>query len=216
MKLHITNYSFNASARQVTFRDYAATGISLDSILLITNTTANVIIYNFADPTAGGTVSGNVLTLTYNTTAMNNTDKLMIYYDDANIPVKDSTLQLLENQNDLLRRMVKLLESQGTVDSFNRQRVTVDSWAYAPPISVSGSLTASIVPNLTPVYVTGSVTASIAVAPQLGNVYASSTSPYVLTSFGALPITEYPVGQEWRVADSARNTFANGIRPNIK
>jgi len=55
----------------------------LDSILLITNVTDNIIIYNFADPTKGGTVSDNVLTLTYDTSSMSNTDKLLIFYDDS-------------------------------------------------------------------------------------------------------------------------------------
>ena len=58
---------------------------------------------------------------------MNNTDQLLVYYDDGTIQARDTTLQLMENQNDLLRRVVKLLESQGTVDSSNRQRITIDA-----------------------------------------------------------------------------------------
>ena len=56
--------------------------IRLDAILLVVNVTSNIIIYNFADTTLGGTVATNVLTLTYNTSSMNDTDKLLIYYDD--------------------------------------------------------------------------------------------------------------------------------------
>ena len=81
MKKLITNYTFNASAKTIAFNDY--TTISLKNILLITNTTSNVIIYNFAS--LGGTVSGNVLTLTYNTTSMSNSDNLQIFYDDGKI-----------------------------------------------------------------------------------------------------------------------------------
>ena len=77
----ITNYTFDKSTRKVTFTDYAA--ISLEGIKLVTNTTSNIIIYNFADPLAGGTVATNVLTLTYDTSSMANTDKLMILYDDG-------------------------------------------------------------------------------------------------------------------------------------
>jgi hypothetical protein len=79
-KIKIDNYSFDKATKKVTFTDY--TTIRLDAILLITNTTHNIIIYNFADPLKGGTIATNVLTLTYDTSAMANTDKLLIYYDD--------------------------------------------------------------------------------------------------------------------------------------
>jgi hypothetical protein len=81
MKVKVNNYSFNKTAKTVTFTDYAS--IRLDSILLITNATDSTIIFNFADPTKGGTVTGNVLTLAFDTAAMENTDKLLIYYDDT-------------------------------------------------------------------------------------------------------------------------------------
>jgi len=81
MKNKIDNYTFDASAKTITFTDY--TTIRLDGILLITNVTDNVIIYNFADPTKGGSVLTNVLTLAYNTTTMDDGDKLLIYYDDV-------------------------------------------------------------------------------------------------------------------------------------
>lgn len=81
MKIKINNYTFNAASRQITFVDYDS--IRLDSVLLVTNVTDNLIIYNFADPVVGGAVSGNVLTLDYNTTTMDNTDSLQIFYDDS-------------------------------------------------------------------------------------------------------------------------------------
>jgi hypothetical protein len=80
MKTRIINYVFNKTAKTVTFSDY--TSIALESVLLITNATDNLIIYNFADPLKGGTVVGNILTLAYDTSSMANTDKLQIFYDD--------------------------------------------------------------------------------------------------------------------------------------
>ena len=83
----------------------------------------------------GGTVSGNVLTLAYNTTTMNNADKLMVYYDDVLIEAAtEATLDALpSSMNDevvwLLRRMVKLLEPLSVVDLAQRQRVIVDACA---------------------------------------------------------------------------------------
>ncbi len=87
MKKFITNYTFDASARQIVFTDYASIGLS--NILLIANVTDNIIIYNFAD--SGGTVAGNVLTLNYNTGSMDDTDKLLIFYEDPlfDIPMND-------------------------------------------------------------------------------------------------------------------------------
>lgn len=75
----IKDYVFDASAKTVTFS--AFTEIDVTRILTITNVTDNIIIYNFALDTAGGSVATNVLTLTYDTTAMADADNLQIYYD---------------------------------------------------------------------------------------------------------------------------------------
>ena len=207
MKILIPNYTFNAAAKQITFPGYST--LSLASFLIITDTTVNQIIYNFADSTAGGTVAGNVLTLTYNTTALSNTDALLIYYDDATIQARDASLQLMEGQNDLLRRMVKLMESQGTVDSSNRQRVSIDASTATVATSLASTTVTSItMPASTPI---GS-----ALTAQAGNSYPDSVNPYTLTSRAALLISEYPSGQEWRMADQAKATFGVSIRANIK
>lgn len=79
MKTLIANYTFDASAQQITFTDYNP--IVLERILLVTNTTDNIIIYNFADSTKGGAVATNVLTLAYDTTSMDDTDDLQIFYE---------------------------------------------------------------------------------------------------------------------------------------
>jgi hypothetical protein len=90
MKRLITNYSFNHLTQTITFNDYAS--IDLERILLITNVTRNVIIYNFADSAKSGIVNANVLTLTYSTSGMDDNDKLQIFYDDIN-PSTEETLQ---------------------------------------------------------------------------------------------------------------------------
>jgi len=81
MKQLIKNYSFDKTAKTVTFSDFSS--IRLDRVLLITNVTANVVIYQFNDPALGGTASTNVLTLTFNTSGMSNSDDLQIIYDCA-------------------------------------------------------------------------------------------------------------------------------------
>lgn len=82
MKILITNYSFNRTAKTITFNDYSS--INKENILAVINTTSAVTIYRPDVLTIGGAVSTNVLTLTYDTSAMNDTDDLLIYYDDEN------------------------------------------------------------------------------------------------------------------------------------
>jgi hypothetical protein len=125
MKKLITNYSFNAATRQVAFTDYSS--VDLDGVLLITNVTDNVIIYNFSDPAFGGSVLGNVLTLTYNTANMSNSDALQIFYDDGAEPASDATATALLDVAGTLKRISKNMESLQVVDSNQRQRVNVES-----------------------------------------------------------------------------------------
>lgn len=79
MKKRSTSYTFDASAKTVVCTDFT----SLEAIQLITNVTDNVIIYNFADPTKGGTLASTTLTLDFDTTSMDDADKLMILVDDG-------------------------------------------------------------------------------------------------------------------------------------
>ena len=96
MKKLIKNYTFNAAAKTVTFSDYAA--IEHEGILLITNVVDGALLYNFADPALGGTVAGNVLTLEFDTTAMSDTDGLMVYYDDSDIlPATIESVETLQS-----------------------------------------------------------------------------------------------------------------------
>lgn len=100
MKIKIKTYAFDKTAKTVTFGDYAS--IKLDGILLITNVTRNIIIYNFANPALGGTVATNVLTLAYDTSAMvsgNGTtgDKLMIMYEDDTMSLWDKLTTMFDS-----------------------------------------------------------------------------------------------------------------------
>jgi hypothetical protein len=75
----LSNYTFNKAARTVTIAGQPS--ISIEGLKLITNITAGVIIYQFNSPAKGATIASNVITLEYDTTAMNNADPLMIIYD---------------------------------------------------------------------------------------------------------------------------------------
>lgn len=135
MKKLITNYTFNSATRQIALSDY--TSIDLDGVLLVTNVTDNVIVYNFADPALGGTVSSNVLTLTYNTASMSNSDALQIFYDDGAAPASDATATALLDVAGTLKRISKNMESLQVVDANQRQKVNVE---VMPSISTSNIL----------------------------------------------------------------------------
>jgi hypothetical protein len=81
MRQLIQNYTFNHLTKQITFTDYAVSGIQLANVLLVNNSTSGIVIFQPNDPTKLGTVSGNVLTLAFDTSAMANTDKLQIFYE---------------------------------------------------------------------------------------------------------------------------------------
>lgn len=80
MTIVVENYTFDASAKTITLLGLSA--VSLAGMKIITNITDGIIIYQFNSPTKGGTLAGNVLTLEYDTTAMDDADTLMILYDN--------------------------------------------------------------------------------------------------------------------------------------
>ena len=79
----IYNYTFDASAQTVVIDG----NFKLRKLQLITNVTDGVIVYNFADPNKGGTVSYNstndetTITLEHDTTSMSDSDELQIFVD---------------------------------------------------------------------------------------------------------------------------------------
>jgi hypothetical protein len=142
MKLLITNYNFNAAAKTIVFNDY--TLVYLQGLLMITNVSnsAKPVLYQFNNTGLTATVVNNIVTLGYNTTAMNNYDALEIFYDDILQDTKRSEEAIL------LRRLIDVMESNGTVDSNNRQKIAVEvmpsiTVSSAPTTAVSGTLTSA-------------------------------------------------------------------------
>jgi hypothetical protein len=179
--------------------------LTLANILLITNTTANTIIYNFADPTSGAvSFNNNVLTLDYNTASMNASDVLQIYIDVESYEESLATL---------LRRMNKLLESNAVVDSKLRQRVTIEAIGannssnpteLNTTIPVSGTVTASA---------SGTYTVSNNLSSQVAP--SSAANPYTYSAQNIGLIMEGPVHQLWRVANDAQACYASAIRSKL-
>jgi hypothetical protein len=191
-------YTFNAAAKTITFSGLAQS-ITLANILLITNVTANTIIYNFADPTTGAaSFTNNVLTLDYNTSvSMNSSDVLQIFLD---IESKDESL------HDLLRRMNKLLESNAVVDNRLRQKVVIEA--------IGTNLAAPTEVNAT-VPVSGTVTANVSNATAAQLVSTTVGNPYTLSGSVTSLIMEGPVHQLWRIVDDSRTCYASAIRSKL-
>lgn len=133
MKKLIKNYTFDAVNNRVKLNDYSI--IRLDSMLVITDVVTNSIIYNFADPNTGGSVSGNEF-IFRNDVSGRGGHSLQIFYDDDSNLATNETLDALvsitqnsDNSIALLKRITKLLEPIGTQDSSQRQRVAVETIA---------------------------------------------------------------------------------------
>lgn len=132
MKILFEDYSFNAASGQITFNTTNVVG--LEDILVITNVTDNIIIYNFADPTKGGTISNNILTLDFDTTGMSNTDSIQIFLDNTLTPASEESIQYL-------KKIVQLLTPSSIQDSAQRQRIAVE---IMPTTTVTGTVTSNI------------------------------------------------------------------------
>jgi hypothetical protein len=137
MKILFEDYTFSAVTKEITFN--TASTIGLSQLLLITNVTTNQIIYNFANPSTGGTIVNNVLTLDFDSTSMSNTDSLQIFLDNLDTPASNEMLESIENQTELLRRMVKLLEPIARQDVNGRQAIRVE--AFDPQVIANQSQT---------------------------------------------------------------------------
>ena len=145
MKVQLTNYAFDKTAKTVTFTDY--TSIRLDSVLLITNVTDNIIIYNFAEPTLGGTVATNVLTLIYDTSTMDDTDDLQIFYDDTDVQPSNvelqTTLNSLTETLQFLAVRLEVLASMANAGAPALRTIPIASVSTA----VTGSVTVGTLTN---------------------------------------------------------------------
>jgi hypothetical protein len=88
-KIRLSGYTFDASEKTVSHASFSDVG--LNGIQLIVNVTDQIIIYNFADTSKGGTLATDTLTLEYDTTSMSDTDELMILVQTASATVGVAT-----------------------------------------------------------------------------------------------------------------------------
>lgn len=153
MKVLIDNYTFNNSQGKITCTNF--TNMSITNLLLVALVTSNTqhnILYNFATDNGNFSITNNIIS-SNSLIGLDINSKFLIYYDNTTIsPSLDSTVQAVinallngnqltkvENSNGeiinpaqdetikLLRRLIKIVESISTVDSAQRQRITVDA-----------------------------------------------------------------------------------------
>lgn len=125
-------YSFDASAKTI---EFDITGFDINKIKIITDLTNAVVIYC---PENGygfnGTISGNTLSLQYDTSAFSDTDDMRIIYDFSNY----STNDMQETMYEILDRLAVLGNARGTLADI---RVT--------PLSTPNMATLTTLTNMT-------------------------------------------------------------------
>ena len=142
MKELIKDYIFDPTNKNVVFNNYDK--IDLERVLLITNVTDNVIIYNFAIPEAGGhVVNNNILNLQYDTTTMSDTDKLQIFYEVDAAPAKEATQADMYELMYSVYSAVKDLSALVSTISGGALRVSTTT-----PVTIAGAVAVSSLPNV--------------------------------------------------------------------
>jgi len=190
--IDIGSYSFNPEARTITIGGLLST-LKKEQLLIVTNVTNNIMLYNFADPTYGATITNNIITLSYNTSGMTSTDNLQIF-----VEVNDNG----NDQAQFQRMMLQFMRSLGVVDANNRQRVAVEAMPTTTVTLSSNAVTVS----------SGTITSNVNNAGVLGG-------PMVATAVGAGTlgyIQEGPVNQLWRYYSGLHTNYNTGNRNNLK
>ena len=107
-----------------------------------------------------------------------------------------------EESNALLRRILKVLESNQVVDDKQRQRVTVEA------IGRNNS------PASTEINATLPVTLGSVLAVNAGGQVPTVNAP-TMGNNSYQPIWEGPVDQRWRVAEDSHISYQSGIRTKL-
>lgn len=132
MKYLVKNCVFSAVAKTVTF----PVQITQDRLLLITNTTRNRIIYNFADPLTGGVMTGNVLALVADTAGMQDDDALQVYAEDG-ISQDEALTRIAESMSELALAIRRLQVVAPLPDPTGRVRAAIETGSLSLVSTVS-------------------------------------------------------------------------------
>jgi len=102
------DYVFNHTAKTITFTN----AVDIKNLGIIVNQADGIQIYNALDPALVGTLVGQVLTLTYDTSSMSDSDSLQIFYAG-----QDNAL--------LLSKTITAAETSAAFDTTGFQSITI-------------------------------------------------------------------------------------------
>lgn len=136
----VANYSFDASEKKITFRDYDS--IRLEGIKLITNVTTGDVVYQFNKAEKSGAVASNILTLDHDTTAMSDADKLMIIYEEPGQGLLGVVSYYFRQISEYLRIIPDLIQSgNGGLLKFRAMLATDSSIGTVSNVSAVSTVT---------------------------------------------------------------------------
>lgn len=136
-----TNYTFTPVSKQVDFSTLS--GFDVRHLTAIINVTANQIIYAAGKTGYGlASIAGSVITLQYDTTAMNSGDKLAVFYDATSISVDTGLSQPLTDTQ--LRATAVPVSGSVSVSNFPTTQpisgsVSVSNFPATQDVSVTSS-----------------------------------------------------------------------------
>lgn len=208
----ITNYTFNASAKTITFNDYATIDIArVVSVVNVSNGTNNYVnptsclAIKMYQPATGdfnykkASATGNVLTVTCDTSQMTNSDKLQIIYDDPNYSIYDTNGNLKTSDQNLSGAIScgKMLVSEANSADIKSDLDTLSKAVSSNALQVNET-NSTFLNNIT------SIKANTSNIPALGQAVAASSVPVVL------PATQAPT-LEYKFTGGATSTLNNNI-----
>ncbi len=161
----VGNYLFDAIGKMVTLQGISLT---LRQILAIVNVTKNVIIYKPTSSETGGSISGNVLTLNYDTSTHSDDDELMIVIDvDIPMSTKSTVPQNLSLDGDGVARPVQFAYVNTTSQLTNEEIIpapgvdrTIRILSYAlivGPTNLDLTFTGALSPLTSPISAYGGI-----------------------------------------------------------
>lgn len=147
------DYTFDASAKTITFTDTIVEA----NLEVIINSTDGIIIYN-SILSAQGTLVGKVLTLTYDTTSMSDSDVLQIFYGDTAVTSSGYTFETLISKVNVLVDDSSLFASLG--DFINQGVLEIAGGIPSLLDGIADPLPNILTPPIPELFTIGTVTTS--------------------------------------------------------
>lgn len=139
MKKLIQSYSFDASNKTITLNELD--NVEIEQLLIITNVTDGIIIYNFADSLKNATINSNVINLEYDTTSMDDSDNLQIFIDVQNADFDELTDILKYGLVEVVRQIQLTRNDGGLPDVYGRVRCAVETLPTLSTVTTCGTVT---------------------------------------------------------------------------